>query len=66
MFGVEDCSECEHEPQTELQKQFWLIASDGKHVGFHDQIHFAEHFLQKQISNEDLKKIPELRFSEHH
>jgi hypothetical protein len=66
MFGVENCSECEHEPQTELQNKFWLVAADGRHVGFHDQIHFAEHFLQKQISNEDLKKIPELRFSEHH
>ena len=64
IFGVSDCTQCEHEPQTELQNQFWLIAADGAHAGFHDQIHFAEHFLQECITNEELRKIPETRFSE--
>jgi hypothetical protein len=62
MFGVHDgVLQCDHEPQTEMQDLFWVRAADGMHVGFHDQIHFAEHFIQKRISNSEIKEIPEIR-----
>ena len=61
MFGVHGKNWCDHEPQTELQKRFWVAALDDHHSGLHDQVHVAEHFLQKEITNKDLKKLPEVR-----
>lgn len=49
---------CSHEPQTESQFNFWLIAADKLHPGLHSQIHFAEHFLGQPIGNDFLKEIP--------
>lgn len=66
IFGVTDRDECHHEPQTEMQKRFWVRALDGRHTGLHDQVHFAEHFLQKEITNEDLKKLPEVRLPQNY
>lgn len=54
IFGLTDCNECNHEPQTEMQEHFWVFGSDGRHSGVHDHIHFAEHFIQQEITNNDL------------
>lgn len=61
IFGVDGLHACNHEPQSELQDRFWVKALDNMHTGLHDQIHFAEHFTQKQISNDELKGLPEVR-----
>ena len=64
LFGVnESPRQCDHEPQSDLQSHFWVRASDGRHVGLHDQIHFAEHFIQKRISNQDIARLPENRIN---
>ena len=57
IFGLADCNECDHEPQTEMQEHFWVYGSDGRHSGVHDHIHFAEHFTQQQITNDDLSSF---------
>jgi hypothetical protein len=54
VLGLTDCNECEHEPQTEMQEHYWVYGSDGRHSGVHDHIHFAEHFTQQKITNDDL------------
>lgn len=54
IFGLRDVHTCSHEPQTEMQKHYWVYAADGRHAGVHDHIHFAEHFMQQQITNDDL------------
>ena len=54
VFGMRDIHVCDHEPQTEMQEHYWVYAADGRHAGVHDHIHFAEHFMQQQITNEDL------------
>jgi hypothetical protein len=56
-YGVRGTTECIHFPQTDAQKMFWDIAADHLHPGLHDQIHFAEHLMQKEITNEHLKTI---------
>lgn len=61
IFGVKGFDTCDHEPQTDLQDRFWVKALDNQHTGLHDQIHFAEHFIQKRISNDQLKLLPEVR-----
>jgi hypothetical protein len=48
---------CNHEPQTSEQAKFWHVGSDSAHPGFHDQIHYAEHFIGEQIDNDLLRKV---------
>jgi hypothetical protein len=62
IFGVHGRDTCNHEPQTEIQDRFWIRALDGKHSGLHDQIHIAEHFLQKEITNTEISTLPEPLF----
>jgi hypothetical protein len=57
IFGPSNRRICNHEPKTKLQEKFWLVAEDRWHVGLHDQIHIAEHFLDKEINNDELKLI---------
>lgn len=52
IFGVDGKLRCDHEPQTSVQNDYWVIAADGRHAGVHDHIHFAEHFMQQEITNE--------------
>jgi len=54
VFGLANKYTCKHEPQTALQKHYWVHAADGRHAGVHDHVHFAEHFLQEEITNDEL------------
>lgn len=54
LFGIRDVYTCDHEPQTAMQEKYWVYAADGRHAGVHDHVHFAEHFMQQPITNDDL------------
>lgn len=47
-----------HQAQNDMQSHYWKIASDNSHPGLHEQIHFAEAFLCRQITNEEIGTIP--------
>lgn len=49
---------CDHQPQTKKQHKWWNTSRDGNHGGMHDQIHFAQTFLKKPITNNELATLP--------
>lgn len=48
---------CGHTPANSEQAQVWEIGSDRWHPGLHHQIHFCEHLLQTEISQEQVATL---------
>lgn len=43
-----------HKPMTVGQRRVWNVAHDKWHPGLHEHIHFAEAFMSREISNEEI------------
>lgn len=56
-YAVRRDRECDHHAQCDNQERWWEFSLDGMHGGFHDQIHWAEFFLGREITNDEIASI---------
>lgn len=46
-----------HLPTTVAQRRVWTLAHDDWHPGLHEHIHFAESFMSRQITSDEVGSI---------
>jgi len=56
-YGLNYHFSCSHKPTNERQELLWDLADDNIHAGLHAQIHLAEFFSQKPVTQEHIKAL---------